>query len=56
MGLWMRRVRAGVLAASVILARPASAHGLAERYSLPVPLWLYLLWILAQPVVETRVR
>ena len=30
------------MAASVVLARSASAHGLAERYNLPVPLWLYL--------------
>lgn len=31
-----------IISFSLILARPAFAHGFGQRYDLPVPLWLYL--------------
>ncbi|MBI4269488.1 MAG: hypothetical protein HY615_04070 [Candidatus Rokubacteria bacterium] len=35
-------IRSAVACAALALARPAAAHGLAERYTLPIPLSLYL--------------
>jgi hypothetical protein len=60
-----------VFACALLLAGPALAHGFGERYSLPIPLWLYLtgagltvaasfaligLWVRRAPTVQDHKR
>ncbi len=39
----MKRLAFPVVALSLAAARPAAAHAFAERYELPVPVWLFIL-------------
>jgi hypothetical protein len=63
--------RCAALACALPLAGPALAHGFGERYSLPIPLWLYLtgagltvaasfaligLWVRRAPTVQDHKR
>src|SRR5262245_61718486 len=36
------RLAAGFLSAAILASSSALAHGIGERYDLPVPLWLWL--------------